>query len=59
MKLIKIEYERKINLGDYESEMFKMEFHLEGLPGEAEKAIKGAKAFIEKVKTDKNGGYNG
>lgn len=54
MKPVMIEYERKFNLGDYESETIKVHIHLDGVPGEAQKAIEGAKLLIEQYRTQRN-----
>lgn len=54
MKPIMIEYERKFNLGDYESETIKVHISLDGLPGEADQAINRAKALVERHRQPKN-----
>ena len=54
MKPVMIEYERKFNLGDYESETIKIHIALDGAPGEVDKAIQACKAKAEQHRTLKN-----
>ena len=69
MKPVMIEYERKFNLGDYESETIKIHISLDGTQGEVDKAIQACKQKCEAHRTQRNtnpinsfnngGGYSG
>lgn len=54
MKPVMIEYERKFNLGDYESETIKIHVSLDGVPGEVDQALAACKAKAEQLRTQKN-----
>lgn len=59
MKPVMIEYERKFNLGDYESETIKIHVSLDGNPGEVDQAIQACKAKCDAFRTPKNTQPNG